>query len=218
MKSTAFAAGLLAGALAAGAAMAAQPVAGIQAIAGYEGIRVYEATYTLAHAADFAAGDSRLVEVLSGANLSTAGRDFGFFDGNENYDVYFSNADGTLNAQGSYLTIDGNCDVQSQCFNITEVAVRVNGADQLATSVVRTVFGRAGSFVAGSDVLAADGNFATFTRLGDTTNDYPNGRMSITLSFANVPAVPEPGTWAMLLGGLGLLGVAARRRTQRVPV
>lgn len=215
MKSNAFAAGLLAGALASGTASAAQPVAGIQAIAGYEGIRVYEATYSLAHAADFAAGDSRLVEVLSGANLSRAGRDFGFFDGNENYDVYFSDADGTLNTQGSYLTIDGNCDVPYQCFNITEVAVRVNGADQLATGVVRTVFGRAGSFVAGTDVRAADGNFTTYTQLGDTMNDYPNGRMSITLSFANVPAVPEPSTYAMMVGGLGLLGVAARRRARR---
>jgi glycerophosphoryl diester phosphodiesterase len=27
-----------------------------------------------------------------------------------------------------------------------------------------------------------------------------------------VSAVPEPGTWALLLGGLGLVGVAARRR------
>lgn len=218
MKSIAFAAGLVAAALVSGAASAAQPVAGIQAIAGYEGIRVYEATYSLAHAADFAAGDSRLVEVLSGANLSKAGRDFGFFDGNENYDVYFSDADGTLNAQGSYLTIDGNCDVPFQCFNITEVAVRVNGADQLATGVVRTVFGRAGSFVAGSDVRAADGNFTTYTQLGDTMNDYPNGRMSITLSFANVPAVPEPSTYALMVGGLALLGVAARRRARRASV
>lgn len=195
-----------------GTAVAIQPLGGIQGIAGYEGIRVYEATHSLAHPADFAAGDSRLVSVLSGAALSQAGRDFGFFAGNENYDVYFSNVDGSFNPQGSYLTIDGNCDVPYRCFNVTEVAVRVNGADQLATGVVRAVYGRSGSFIAGSAALAADGSFSTYTELGDTIGDYPNARMSITLSFANVPAVPEPESYAMLLAGLGLIGAIARRR------
>jgi hypothetical protein len=30
--------------------------------------------------------------------------------------------------------------------------------------------------------------------------------------FLLTPAVPEPGTWAMLLTGLGMLGFGARRR------
>lgn len=32
-----------------------------------------------------------------------------------------------------------------------------------------------------------------------------------------VAAVPEPETWAMLVGGLGLLGLVARRRRERQP-
>ena len=35
-----------------------------------------------------------------------------------------------------------------------------------------------------------------------------------TLSFANVGAVPEPGTWAMMLLGFGMLGFGMRRRTK----
>ena len=92
--------------------------AGITDIVGFQGVRVWEVTYST-EAADFAAGDPRLVNTLPGAALSYAGRDFGFFLGNENYDLYFSDADGTLNALGSYLTIDGNCDCLPPCFNVS---------------------------------------------------------------------------------------------------
>jgi hypothetical protein len=200
-------------ALAAMAACSAPALAGIQQMPGYEGMRVYEATWAFAHQANFAAGDTRLTAVLSGPALSYTGRDFGFYSGNENYDLYFSDADGTLNANGSCLTIDGNCDGPWNCFNITEVAVRINGADQLASSVVRAVYGRAGSYTPGSAIYAADGNFGTTTAMGDTMGNYPDGRMSITLAFANVPAVPEPGSWALLLAGAGVvLRVGTRRR------
>jgi hypothetical protein len=50
-------------------------------------------------------------------------------------------------------------------------------------------------------VLAADNNFSST----QTTK---------FLAFEVTP-VPEPGTYAMLLGGLGLLGIAARRRSHR---
>ncbi|MBT9455564.1 MAG: PEP-CTERM sorting domain-containing protein [Burkholderiaceae bacterium] len=193
-------------------ALTGPALAGIQDMAGYQGIRVWEATYIAAHQFDFAAGDTRLTAMLAGASLSQAGRDFGAYNGNENYDLYFSDADGSLSANGSYLTIAGNCDVPYNCFNITEVAVRINGSDQLASAVVHAVYGRAGSFTAGSAANAADGSFASYTQLGDTMNDYPNGRMSITLSFDGVPAVPEPGSWMLLLAGMGLIGHRARRR------
>jgi hypothetical protein len=36
--------------------------------------------------------------------------------------------------------------------------------------------------------------------------------MSITLGFADVPAVPEPGTWALMLAGLAAVGRSVVRR------
>ena len=39
--------------------------------------------------------------------------------------------------------------------------------------------------------------------------------LDIALPFVSVPSVPEPETYAMLMAGLGLLGVAARRRKQK---
>lgn len=183
--------------------------AAITAIPGFEGVRVWEATYQLAHQADFLAGDPRLVQRLDGAALNMTGRDFGFFAGEENYDLYFSNADGSLNPQGRFLTIDGNCNVASGCFNITEAALIVNGQTQLANGVVRVVYSGS-SQVAGSHLAAVDGDFSTFSRLGDTVADFPNGRMSMTLSFANVPEIPEPPGAVLMVAGL--LGLGALRR------
>lgn len=45
---------------------------------------------------------------------------------------------------------------------------------------------------------------------GGTNGDYT--ATSYNLSVSAVAAVPEPGSWAMMIGGLGLLGALARRR------
>jgi hypothetical protein len=39
-------------------------------------------------------------------------------------------------------------------------------------------------------------------------------QITITRLDAPLPGVPEPATWAMMLLGLGALGVAMRRRTR----
>ena len=39
-----------------------------------------------------------------------------------------------------------------------------------------------------------------------------NGKVGYQVAFDVAPAVPEPGEWAMLLGGLFALGLGARRR------
>jgi hypothetical protein len=43
---------------------------------------------------------------------------------------------------------------------------------------------------------------------------FPNnpGYSHITFFDTGAPALPEPATWAMLIGGFGAMGVALRRR------
>jgi hypothetical protein len=58
-----------------------------------------------------------------------------------------------------------------------------------------------------------------------TTKNNPNGAAGgsntpvFTLGQVSVPnAIPEPASWAMMLGGFGLLGAATRRRSRTVSV
>jgi hypothetical protein len=39
------------------------------------------------------------------------------------------------------------------------------------------------------------------------------GGIVATLTYDAAPAIPEPATWAMMIGGFGMLGAAARNRT-----
>jgi hypothetical protein len=87
----------------------------------------------------------------------------------------------------------------------------------------RNIGGPFGPFdFAGLNARSTFGGVAEDAFFGLTTKNNPDGvpggsnTAVFTLGHVTVPAnaVPEPASWAMMLGGFGLLGVASRRRTR----
>jgi hypothetical protein len=77
----------------------------------------------------------------------------------------------------------------------------------------------------GAEVALTDDMLFTYTFTGGT-QDFSNPQIKVifvdeagvktgSLLSMNVPAIPEPSTYAMLLGGLGLLAVARKRASKK---
>jgi hypothetical protein len=62
----------------------------------------------------------------------------------------------------------------------------------------------------GGDLITA----VAFDTSGSGVDDIRQVRLGLVAGVTPPPAVPEPATWAMMLGGFGLLGATARRRSR----
>lgn len=92
--------------------------------------------------------------------------------------------------------------------NIDFTSVMINGVEFAVGSTGTTEF----RFL--SDLLLGPGKQNTLTVSGTTGGD---ASYAGTLTFAGVAGViPEPSTWMMMIMGIGLAGVALRRRRQTV--
>lgn len=218
----------LAGALALVGTAAPAAAAPLATLANLNSLTVYEITYATlgtVYAPGSAALMSRIAQPLDAAHY-----DISYFPG-EYYDLFYSNADGTFNANGGYLTIEGSWRAGGLTpfggMNINEVFLNFGGsspANVHADMVTHFVMGSTcvptfgANCIIGSQALAIDGNLATFPRFGQTSDTNLAERFSLTLGFSpySLAGVPEASTWAMMILGMGAIGAASRRRPARV--
>jgi hypothetical protein len=116
-------------------------------------------------------------------NLMTA-EDFHGVSNAERYDVFYSDADGTLNEDGAYITIEAV--VTGQCpagggLNISGVRLNRGPQSQYAAVVSSAVY-LGNNAVPGSASLVVDGTLGTDCTMGNTVGQ-GNRRLRVTVGF-----------------------------------
>ncbi|NJC34330.1 hypothetical protein GGR88_001804 [Sphingomonas jejuensis] len=152
----------------------------------------------------------------------------------------FTAAGTGLTAAGTFTTTDTTTTVDGrQAFTITGLTGTFNG--QAITSLLpagtdiggersdNLLFGAQPFFTIGGVAFRVDGydadlNFYSFAGVGEaffsanvngmneTLPPLPVAGTPVTFTLERVAAVPEPATWAMMIGGFALVGGLMRRR------
>jgi hypothetical protein len=178
----------------------------IRTLPNLQTITIYEQTgSTFAHV--YGPNDSVLLTRL-GDPLSPTNNDFSTTSA-EYYDVFYSDANGTFDMNGAYLTVQARFDASPSLppgaggLNINEIQLNyTGGVNEFGNTVTNFVMEGFGT-ISGSQALAADGNLATWSTMGSTDPANPTDRLSITIGFAST--VPEPSTLMLVAPAIGAL-------------
>lgn len=105
--------------------------------------------------------------------------------GVEFYDVYYSEEDGTFNADGSYLTIAGSFGAKLPAgggLNLAEISLNYDDNSVEYGSFLASFLGLGDNYAPGTEPNAIDGKLETHTTMGNNV-DEPGKRLRVTLGF-----------------------------------
>lgn len=133
----------------------------------------------------------------------------------ENYDVFYSDANGAFNVNGNYVTVEAVYPLGLPAgggLNLGAVDL-VFGSGTLRADVLSSWSGLGGNFVAGSIFNSVDADTAipsTFTTMGSTTIP-PTQHLRVTVTWSKLPIVPEPATGMLITTAMSSVLLMRRR-------
>ncbi|MBK8626541.1 MAG: hypothetical protein IPN86_13525 [Saprospiraceae bacterium] len=134
----------------------------------------------------FSVNDPRLFTQL-GAGLSSA-NDFGGVPGAENYDIFYSDTNGSLDANGTCITIEcrylgtsagGGC-------NMAHLELVFSNGFRISSNALTNFYGTGINYIAGSELNAVDCNPNSASTMGNNSATPNTMFLSLTFDFSSL--------------------------------